>query len=537
MIINHDDDFIYLKANSKEAISLGAAFVNSLKAYKMPISISSIESLKDAGFDVSSVSTLYEDLKMQLDKGIKIKEKADTEGLEVLRPYQRVDVEFIKNHQNVAIFNEQRTGKTPTILSAVKDKIGTGIIICPSGLKLNWQMEYDKWVGKGVAKIIKGTPLKRKKDYKDFYEGVYNVIIISYETFRRDVEHLSDLLKEIDVMIIDEAHRLRNHDTQQSRAIHELSKKAKHIYPMTGTPAVNHPSDVYGILRLVYPKRYRSYWQFIERYFGYTEGPFGRELLGFNKGREKEFQEILQKVSIQRKRRDVMSWIPKVTHRDIYLELDTKQNKYYNQIMKEFMYGENIIPNTLAQLTRLRQVCLDPKMLMLESTSPKTEFIKEYLKDNPDEKIIVFSMFTSYLNALKKELPDAVLLTGEQTQEQKQHAVNQIQSGESNVMLANIIAGGTGWTLDNVDTVIFTDKSYNPVDNEQAADRFIPTDPNKEYGAKQILSLKMEKTVDAKIDRMIQDKINVIKYVNDYGVNALVNYGEKENNNNAGVSD
>lgn len=536
-IIRYDNDFIYFKAKSKQANALGAAYVNSQKAFKMPISVNAIDSLKQAGFDVSILSDLYEKLNKRLVQVKEIKSKSDTNGLDQLRPYQRVDVKFIKSNGSVAIFNEQRTGKTPTILTAIKDKLGKGIIICPSGLKLNWAMEYDKWVGDGVAKVIQGTPTKRKEIYKDFNRGRYKVIITSYETFRRDVEYLNQIISHLDVMVVDEAHRLRNHDTQQSRAIYKLSKKVDNIYPMTGTPAVNHPSDVYGILRLLYPNRFRSYWQFIERYFGYTEGPFGRDLLGFNKEREEEFQEILQTSSVQRKRRDVMSWIPKVMNRDIYLELDDKQKRHYNQILKDFMYGEEeIIPNVLAQLTRLRQVCLDPKLLLLEGKSPKTDFIKEYVKDNPESKVIVFSMFTSYLNELKKEFPDAVMLTGEQTQEQKQNAVDQIQFGDAKVLLSNIIAGGTGWTLDNADTMIFTDKSYNPVDNEQAADRFIPTDLDKVYGAKQIINLKMKDSIDAIIERMILEKISVIKYVNDYGLNALVNYGKGENNNNAGVS-
>lgn len=536
-ILGHDKDFIYFKTKSKQANALGAAYVNSKRAFKMPISVNAIDSLRDVGFDVSILSKLYEALNARVKRVKKIKSKKDTTGLDNLRPYQRVDVEFIKSNGSVAIFNEQRTGKTPTILTAIKDKLGKGIIICPSGLKINWVMEYDKWVGEGVAKIVKGTPKKRQEIYKDFNKGIYKVLVTSYETFRRDVDYLNNVVDHLDVLVVDEAHRLRNHDTQQSRAIYKLSTRVDYIYPMTGTPAVNHPSDVYGILRLLYPGRFRSYWQFIERYFGYTEGHFGREILGFNKEREEEFQEILQTSSIQRKRRDVMSWIPKVMDRDIYLEIDSKQKLHYNQILKEFMYGEGeLVPNILAQLTRLRQVCLDPNLLLLDGKSPKTEFIKEYVKDNPDSKIIVFSMFTSYLNELKKVFPDAMMLTGQQTQEQKQNAVDQIQYGDATIILTNIIAGGTGWTLDNVDTMIFTDKSYNPVDNQQAADRFIPTDPNRVYGAKQIINLKIKDTIDAVIERMIIEKINVIKYVNDYGLNALVDYGKGENNNNAGIS-
>jgi SNF2 family DNA or RNA helicase len=128
-----------------------------------------------------------------------------------------------------------------------------------------------------------------------------------------------------------------------------------------------------------------------------------------------------------------------------------------------------------------------------------------------------------------------VLLTGEQTQEEKQFAVDAVQFGDHRILLANTIVGGTGWTLDNVDTIIFADKSYNPIDNEQAADRFIPTDPNKEYGAKQIITLIGKGSIEQRIDRLLDQKINIIEFINNYGINALVDNKEGENNNSAGI--
>jgi len=230
-----------------------------------------------------------------------------------------------------------------------------------------------------------------------------------------------------------------------------------------------------------------------------------------------------------------MKWIPKIQNRTISIELKPAQYRHLKKIKEEFMAGEIEIPNVVAQITRMRQVSLDPGLLDLDGQSAKTEFIKEFIQDN-DGKIVIFSSFTSYLKRLKEILPDAELLTGEQSSEQKEQAVNNVQYGDSRILLSNIIVGGTGWTLDNIDTIIFTDKSYNPVDNEQAADRIVPTDPNKEYGAKQIITLVGQDTIEQYIDRLLDDKINIIKFINEYGYNALVDYGKGENNNNAGVS-
>jgi SWI/SNF-related matrix-associated actin-dependent regulator 1 of chromatin subfamily A len=136
-------------------------------------------------------------------------------------------------------------------------------------------------------------------------------------------------------------------------------------------------------------------------------------------------------------------------------------------------------------------------------------------------------MFTSFLNNLYEKLKGkAVILTGEQSQKEKQDAVDSIQQGKKKVLLANIIAGGTGWTLDKANVVIFTDISYTPIENEQARDRFIPTNPNLDYEPKQIIYLQTTNSIDKSIEKMVNNKINIIQFVNDYGLNAVVNYKE-----------
>jgi SNF2 family DNA or RNA helicase len=531
----HDENFIYLTGTTKEANKLGAVFVKSHNAYRIPIVFNSVREAFLATND-PTIQEIYSELVKEMELVNKLKAKQDIKGDKKLRPYQRVDVQFIKDKGSVAVFNEQRTGKTPTVLTAVKDLLGQGIVVCPASLKLNWQMEYDQWVGKGETAVIRGSKAKRHALYDEFSIGKLSMIFISYETLRSDIQYIVDHIKKVDVLIADEAHRLRNYRSQQSIALYTLRKIADYVLPLTGTPAVNHPSDVFGIFRFLNPKKYSSYWQFIERYFGYTEGRFGRELLDVRTDRAGELKSLLNTMSIQRKREEVMSWIPKVQKRKIYLDPDNKQLKHYDTILKEFMYGENVIPNVIAQLTRLRQVCLDPSLLELEGDSPKTKFLLEFLEDN-NEKVIVFSAFTSFLKKLHQVIPNSELLIGEMNEDQKAAAVYNAQYGNTRVLLANIQVGGTGWTLDNIDTIIFTDRSFNPIDNEQAADRFIPTDPNKVYGAKQIIDIMIKNTIENKIDALLEDKINIIQFINNYGYNAMVNYDKGENNNNASVSD
>lgn len=524
LITDYDTDFIYFTATSKEAAEVGAIWVTGRKQWKLPISKTVVDTLSE--------NYQLKNLKRNLDNYhnlvYNIKSKSDTTGDPRLRPYQRVDVEFLSMRKNAAVFNEQRTGKTPTILLAVKDRMRKGIIVCPAGLKLNWSREAQKWISRSSI-VVSGTKKQRNRLYQTFRDSDSDILILSYETLRADIEEFA---AEFDVLIVDEAHRLRNYKTKQSKALYSLSKKAKHVFLLTGTPAVNHAADVFGILRILRPTKYGSYWNFIDRYFGYEQTRFGRDILSLKPHRLAEFTDMLNSISVQRKRNDVMKWIPPITHRTIPLELSATQKRYYTQLIDTYRYDENIVPNAIALLTRLRQTCLDTGLITDTPSSPKADFIKEYIGDNSDS-VIVFSSFTSFLKQLHSEIPDSVMLTGEQTQAEKQAAVDKMQKGEAKLMLANVVAGGLGWTLDKADTIIFTDKSFNPINNEQAQDRIVPTVDDLSYGAKQIITLTMQDTLEANIEQLLAAKQNIIQFVNNYGLNQLVDLDGTEYNINA----
>lgn len=516
-IKKYDDNFVYFVGTAREAREQSAVWVQGKRMWKVPISKVVVDGLTDP---------ILQPLKDELDKYhnlvYTIKNKNDTHGDTRLRPYQRVDVEFLTMRKNAAVFNEQRTGKTPTTLLAVKSRMNKGIIVCPAGLKLNWSREAQAWINRSST-VVSGTKKRRTRLYKEFAEADKGILILSYETLRSDLT-LVDM--PYDVLIVDEAHRLRNYRTKQSGAVYDIAEQAKHVFALTGTPAVNHPADIFGILKLLRPKKYTSYWNFVERYFGYEQSRFGREVLRLKPHMVEEFTDVLDTVSVQRKRVDVMKWIPPIVQRQIPLELSDVQTRYYKQLMETYRYDDNVVPNAVALLTRLRQVCLNPGLITEKDSSPKGDFIKEYISDN-DESVLVFSSFTSFLNKLHSEIPDSVLLTGEQTQAEKQAAVDKMQKGEAKVMLANVVAGGLGWTLDKVDTIIFTDKSFNPINNEQAQDRIVPTQDAK-YGTKQIITLIMQDTLEANIEQLLAAKQDIIQYVNNYGLNRLVDLDGEE---------
>ena len=116
-----------------------------------------------------------------------------------LRPYQLEDATTMLNKKRVALFNEQRLGKTPTVLTVVKnlpEKLKV-LIIAPKSTHYQWEQECIKWCTENVYRL-RGTPKQRDKAY----ENNYKVYITTYETCHIDFKKLKE--KHFDIMIIEE---------------------------------------------------------------------------------------------------------------------------------------------------------------------------------------------------------------------------------------------------------------------------------------------------------------------------------------------
>jgi SNF2 family DNA or RNA helicase len=332
---------------------------------------------------------------------------------------------------------------------------------------------------------------------------------------------------QFDGMIVDEGHFLNSYKSQQSKAVYRIGKKADKRMILTGTPVKNEGSEIYGILHFLYPSRFSSYWAFVERYFKTWDSPWGvREVSGYK--RKEELQEILDLISVQRKRSEVMQWIPPKQYQTIALQMDSKQRKAYDEMLHMFTVEEADLdaPSVLAQLTRLRQICLAPELLNIAAPSAKEHFILEWLENNPNEQVIIFSNFSSYLTNLRtllwKKQYKVDIITGKTAKERRKFVVDEFQEGKCNILLANIQAAGVGLTLDKASTVIFLDRAYTVAENQQAEDRAVATTENSNQDC-MIIDVVCENSIDEHINDILSKKKSVIEVVNNYkSIKALV---------------
>lgn len=454
-----------------------------------------------------------------------------------LRDYQKEDVLKLTSRPAMGCFNEQRTGKTPTALKAMeKQGVTKLLIICPASAIYQWKEAYEIWLNKPCV-IAAGTPAKRKKAIESWTNG----LIISYDTLKTTKAKQGEidliLAQNPEGVILDECHRIKNPKSAAARSVFK-TVKIPYRLALSGTPAPNKAYEIFSILHWLCPTIYTSYWNFINEYFmtvrRQAQGHTFIDILTFKPGMREKLQIRLNSISTQRKRSDVMDWLPEKDYEYVKLEPTKEQQKYLKDLEKYFETGDIVVQGILDRLVRYRQICLHPGLLGLKGESPKLNYVTQYIKDYPEKSIIVFSKFTSFIKLLEKELqPDSFYtIIGSTPIKDRAEFVKSFQNKERNILLLNIDAGKEALTLDTAETIIFTDK-YPPVsDILQAEDRFVSTTVDKANKPHLIINLILKGTFDEHLYKLINKRKSETDVINDYKkyLKATVKGGETDGN-------
>lgn len=454
--------------------------------------------------------------------------------IEKLRPYQLEDLKKLQSKKAIGCFNEQRTGKTPTSLVALDNEGYKKILIVTvSSAIYQWQKEFETWTGRPCV-VVNGTRDKRIEQINKWTDG----LVISYDSLKEIKPKIKDritleetkgreghidqiLAKHPEAVIIDEAHKIKNPKSAIAESIFKLSVIEKKL-ALTGTPAPNKPHEIWSILHFLYPNKFPSYWSFINEYFQTKRQNLGGhtfiDIMGFKPSMQRKLQTILGFISTNRKRKEVMPWLPQKDYEKIKLEPTKEQLKYLKELDKYFETENIIVEGVLDRLTRERQICLHPGLLELRGKSPKLEWIKQYVKDYPEKPIIIFSKFTSFLKILEKELPKESFysIIGSTGVKQREQYKNAFQNGECNILLIQIDVGKEALTLDRAEAIVFCDKYPPAADIAQAEDRFVATTLEKADKPHQIIELMLKGTYDEHLYKLVAQRKSDTDIINDY---------------------
>ena len=450
-----------------------------------------------------------------------------------LRPYQHKDSEYLSSLPAAGVFNEQRTGKTPTsIRAAVAQGAQKILMIVPSSLVYPWMDEFTEWTGLPCT-LCEGTAKQREQALEEWTHG----LVISYAQLRAMVardqygrathfvkESMSDkiLKHKPDAVILDEAHRIKDYNSASAKAVFRFCRVPYRL-ALTGTPAPNYQYEIYSILHFLYKDSFNSYWKFIDDWFecGVMFLKHGQVRVPgkLKAGKEKAFQEMLDKISIMRKRDDpdVMPWLPPRCVPDrVRLPLTEEQRRYLSEL-HEFYETEDIITHgILDRLIRERQICNAPELLGLKGKSPKIEWLKSYVADYPDRPTVIFSKFKGFIQLIQKAIPGTAIITGDTPKDERHRLISDFQSGKITLLAGQIDTLKEGVTLDRAECEIFMDQIPPASDVSQARDRFIATNEKMAMIPKQIIDVMMADSYDEVLVEMVALNKELTDVINDY---------------------
>ncbi len=365
-----------------------------------------------------------------------------------------------------------------SLLSAYKNKKNhvKALVVCPASLILNWEHEIKLFTPELKALCLMGTATERFKLLQT--QQKYDVLITSYDLLKRDIHHYQTL--SFDFEIIDEAQYIKNHNTQNARAVKAIV--SKHRFALTGTPIENSIAELWSVFDFLLPGYLFRYARFRQRF----EIPVVRD---GDMSVLRELKKMTAPFILRRIKQDVLKELPEKTETVLYTHLAQEQNKLYfanlalmhkelNDKLLNAETGQNSMI-VLAMLMRLRQICCDPSLLYenYKEKSAKFELCMNLVESSvaSGHKILIFSQFTGILAALGRELKQMgfsyYLIEGATKKEERQAQIDAFNQDDTPVFLISLKAGGTGLNLTGADMVIHYDPWWNLSAQNQATDR------------------------------------------------------------------
>lgn len=440
-------------------------------------------------------------------------------------PYQKEGIEKGVEWKRLFIGDEPGLGKTLQSIGIVNEaEAFPALVICPSALKINWMREWAKFTGRRA--LVLTDSVKATWAYH-VQCGLYDIAICNYESLRKffvyDVKttgktggnsgrnggnsgkasgpfRLRDVvfnpgIKVFKSVIIDESHRVKDPTAQQTILTKGLCIGKPYIILLSGTPVVNKPSDL--IAQLAIMERLNEF------------GGKGLFINEYEEGKNLEAlkAKLYDTCMIRREKAKVLTQLPDKTRCDLVVGISNRQ-EYDTAFADLRKYLEEYTECTDVEIRRKMRMQALVRFMTLRSLSAKgkveqaKEFINEFTLGG--NKIVVFCSLHDIVDDLCQCFPGAVRVTGRDSMQAKQAAVDRFQNDpECKIIVCSIKAAGVGLTLTASSTVCFIEFPWTYADCCQCEDR------THRIGQKDNVTcyyLLGEGTIDGRLYGIIQDK-------------------------------
>lgn len=395
-------------------------------------------------------------------------------------PYQQAGMAFGLYKKAVLIGDEMGLGKTLQAigLSLAKKEIFAFkkvLVVTLSSLKRQWQREIERF-SEEKACIIAGSSRRRKELY---HRDSSLFKITNYEAVLRDVTIISRFRP--DIIILDEAQRIKNFETKTAEAVKRLPRQ--HAIILTGTPLENKLEDVYSLMQFLDPDLLSPLWRFAADHFLLSRRKKG-DILGYV-GLEK-LHEKLQPLVIRRRKEEVMEELPELIVNDYFIDLYQEQAEIhagYSQTLLPLLNKKFLTPMDIRRiqvlLLKMRQVCDSTYLIDRETNiSPKLAELATILEEVVIEngrKAVIFSEWTTMTMLIGKHLSRVgisfVELSGKVPVDKRQLLIDEFTTNPDCKVFLSTDAGGTGLNLQAADCIINFELPWNPAKLNQRIGR------------------------------------------------------------------
>lgn len=434
-----------------------------------------------------------------------------------LRDYQRDGLNWLQFLREFGfggiLADDMGLGKTVQALATILVEKQSGratapsLVVAPTSLMGNWRREAEKFAPDLKVVVLHGTD--RAEHFNTLQQN--DLLLTTYALLSRDHEVHSKF--EYHYLILDEAQAIKNPATKQAKAVSEVN--AKHKLCLTGTPVENHLGEVWSQFRFLMPGFFGDQKQFNRTF----RNPIEKSSDSLA---SKALTNRLKPFVMRRSKDAVASELPSKTEIIHRVTLHPEQSVLYEGIRAamEARVRKALAESGLAQshitvldaLLRLRQTCLDPRLVKMQNAqnifaSAKLDALMEMLPTFVEEgrKVLLFSQFTEMLALIEDKIVEAGIsytkLTGKT--KKRDEVVDEFQAGKVSVFLISLKAGGTGLNLTMADTVILYDPWWNPAVENQAIDRAHRIGQDKPVFVYRMIT---EQTVEEKIVEMQERK-------------------------------
>jgi hypothetical protein len=439
-----------------------------------------------------------------------------------LRGYQREGLGWMHFLQRFSfggcLADDMGVGKTAQVLALLEGRRelraqakieGPSLVVVPKSLIFNWKQEIQRFTPQLRVLDYTGTARSNTREKDEF--SLYDVILTTYGTLRRDALHFRD--KVFDYVILDESQAIKNGNTESAKAARLL--RANHRLALSGTPVENHLGELWSLFEFLNPGMLG------------TSGAF--PLAGASKRdpdgeTRKLLARALRPFLLRRTKEQVAKELPPKIEQTIYCEMETRQRTLYNELRDHYRdvllrkigaegIGKSKI-QVLEALLRLRQAACHPGLVdrkLVKDPSAKLGVLMEQLHAVIDEghKALVFSQFTSLLAIVRASLAgDGIeyeYLDGKTVDRQTRVERFQ-QDAACRLFLISLKAGGVGLNLTAADYVFILDPWWNPAVEAQAVDRTHRIGQERQIFAYRLIA---RDTVEEKVLQLQETKRNL----------------------------